>query len=351
MGGAVIEPGSVGAPAREGRAPRARWRDARAALAIVALTIATLTGSPSVAADGLPRIVAVKSPGAPNLFDAVIAGFSDTLQVAPKDVLTVPSSTDPDEVRRFVEQLEAKSPALVLTLGASATTLVHAQFPDVPVVYARVLTPIEAGGENLAGVRQRVSPRSEARLLARLAPALKRVAIAYDPNYSAKWEPDAAKAAIDAGFEVEGKEAQKPEEAAKALSSLSPPPAGADPGPGLDPAGLKPQALWVSYDRTWLLPDVWRLLLETARRGRMPLLVPLDELVERGEALASVYVDDKALGQRAAEVAKRILAGESPAKIGVVDPPESRVVNRVVAAQLGLALSPDILSSVRVVPP
>ncbi len=280
------------------------------------------------AADGTlqARIVAVKSSDLA-LYDDVIAGFGGALGVR-VDVLTLP--TDGGEVRRLVESLTRVPPALILTLGANATTLVHRELPDIPVVYARVLNPVGSGSssENLTGVRQLVPARSQLDLLERLAPRTARVGIPYDPDRSAAWVAEAETAAREAGMKTVRIPAVNKADAADALAAAT---SGGDPV----------DALWVSPDRTWINPDTVPLLLRTAHEKRLPLLVHAAQLVGEG-ALAAVYVDDRALGRRAAELARRILHGEPAAQIAVADPPESIAINSKVAAELGLPIPADL---------
>ncbi len=305
-----------------------RWVGIRHALLAGLAAWSAIAAPRAHAADGAspPRIVAVKSSDLA-LYDDVITGFRGAVG-ARVDVLTLP--TEGGDVRRFVEALERLPPALILTLGANATTLVHRELPDVPVIYARVLNPVGAGAsaENLTGVRQVVPASSQLKLLKRLAPRTARVGIPFDPDRSAAWVAEAERAARELGVQPVPIPAVNKGDAADALMAAT---TGAD---AVD-------ALWVSPDRTWINPDTVPLLLRTARERRLPLLVHAEQLVGEG-ALASVYVDDGALGRRAAELARRILGGEAASQVPVSDPPESVAINGKVAAELGLAIPHDL---------
>lgn len=301
-----------------------RRRALLAAFAACWVLASTTTGAADSAVP--PRIVAVKSSDLA-LYDDVITGFGAALG-ARVDVLTLP--TEGGEVRRLVESLLRVPPALILALGANATTLVHRELPDIPVVYARVLSPVGSGSssENLTGVRQIVPARSQLELLERLAPRTARVGIPYDPDRSAAWVAEAESAARAAGVKTVRIPAVNKADAADALAAAT---SGDD---AVD-------ALWVSPDRTWINPETVPLLLRTAHEKRLPLLVHAEQLVGEG-ALAAVYVDDRALGRRAAELARRILRGEPATQIAVADPPESVAINAKVAAELGLAIPADL---------
>ncbi|MBK7976045.1 MAG: hypothetical protein IPK07_23155 [Deltaproteobacteria bacterium] len=309
-------------------AARRDWRH-RSLRAVAILVVAALVGpaAPPVRADP-PRVVAVRSSELP-LYDDVIAGFREGLG-SRVDVVTLPGTEA--EARRFVEGLNRLPPALFLTLGAAATSLVHRQVPDVPVVYARVLSNVEGGRstDDLTGVRQLVPASSQLRLLLRIAPRTHRIGVPFDPDRSTTWITEVERAAKAAGVEVVRAAASDKSNAAEALAKVT---GGAEPV----------DALWVAPDRTWINPDTVPLLLRTAREKRVPLLAHAEQLVEEG-ALAAAYVDDHALGRSAAALARRVLAGEPAAQVPVADPPASIAINAAVAAELGLTVPGELLA-------
>lgn len=311
------------------RRPRGRrWtcRSGRWRAPLVVIVTALLVVLPARAEP--PRVVAVKSSDL-TLYDDVIAGFREALG-RHVDVVTLPASES--EARHLVEGLDRLPPALVLTLGAAATSLVHREVPDVPVVYARVLSTVESGRatDDLTGVRTLVSTAAQLRVLLRLAPHTHRVGVAFDPDRSSAWLADVERAAKAAGVEIVRASASDKSNAAEPLARIT---AGPDPV----------DALWVAPDRTWINPETVPLLLRTARERRLPLLAHAKELVEEG-ALVAAYVDDHALGRSAAALARRVLAGEPAAQVPVADPPASIAINAAVAAELGLTVPADLLA-------
>lgn len=320
-----------GAEGRPGR--RSRWsRRGRSRAPLAALALVSALFAPAASADP-PRVVAVRSTDL-KLYDEVIAGFREALGTR-VDVVTLPGGEA--EVRRFVEGLNRLPPSLVLTLGAEATSLIHREAPDVPLVYARVLSTVESGrsGDNLTGVRQVVPAEAQLKLLLRLAPRIHRIGVVYDPDRSARWLADVERAGRGAGVEMVRAAESDKSNAAEALSRVT---SGAD---AVD-------ALWVAPDRTWMSPETVPLLLRTAREKKVPLLTYVAELVEDG-ALAAAYVDDRALGGTAAGLARRILNGEPAAEVAVADPPVSVAINAAVAEQLGLTVPAELLAAARVI--
>lgn len=87
------------------------------------------------------------------------------------------------------------------------------------------------------------------------------------------------------------------------------------------------------------------LIIELAEKGRLPAIYPFAMFVKAG-GLMSYGVDLSALGERAANMADRILKGAKPGEIPVFQPSKFELaINLKTAKALGLTVPPELLAT------
>ncbi len=97
------------------------------------------------------------------------------------------------------------------------------------------------------------------------------------------------------------------------------------------------QAMWVTGDNTAL--QAFSAIAKVAQDTRLPLIINDPEFVDKG-ALAAVGIGWYRSGHEAGKMAARVLRGESPRDIPMVNVAEQKLVfNEAVAKRLGIALS------------
>jgi putative ABC transport system substrate-binding protein len=206
---------------------------------------------------------------------------------------------------------------------------------NIPVVFGVLTDPVGAGvvtsltqpGGNITGVT--FGPQEAQRLewLTRIAPAVKRVYIIYNPNdSSAKLALATATAtAARLGLEIISREASNPDEVTAALTNF-------------------PE----NIDALYLLPDSQTEaqladILVVANARHLPTSVANVGAVENGP-LYSYAMKLEPTGQQAARLADQILKGMKPADLPVETTEFFLAVNLKTAQAIGLTIPDDILS-------
>ncbi|MEI8241763.1 MAG: ABC transporter substrate-binding protein [bacterium] len=100
------------------------------------------------------------------------------------------------------------------------------------------------------------------------------------------------------------------------------------------------EAIWVTGDNTVL--QALEGVLGPASRARIPVVLNDTEFVDRG-AVAAIGISWTESGRVAGRMAARVLRGESPADIPIVNVAETKIlVNRKQAALIGVTLPPSM---------
>jgi putative ABC transport system substrate-binding protein len=223
-------------------------------------------------------------------------------------------------------------PPLVIALGAKAAwTAVH-QGPNVPIVWAMVDDPdrYDLTGAFVTGINGDVPPDLVLAQLRLFAPEVERIGIVIGAGNTSPRVGAAIDAAKAAGYEVTARRVGTPRDVARAFARLR----------------GEIDALWILPDRDVIDPNAFHHLRREAERARMPVLAWSPMLVEAG-ALMCVAPDPDRVGAQAAELASRVLAGETAGAIEPIDPDGARVViNRDTMETINLAIDEDLLDFV-----
>lgn len=103
------------------------------------------------------------------------------------------------------------------------------------------------------------------------------------------------------------------------------------------------QAVWVTGDNTAL--QSFDAIVRTTTDAKLPLIINDPEFTDRG-ALACVGIGWYPAGKAGGVMAARVLKGEDPARIPFQNIAEKKMVlNRQVAAKLGIAFPPEVLAA------
>lgn len=102
-----------------------------------------------------------------------------------------------------------------------------------------------------------------------------------------------------------------------------------------------PDVVWVTGDNTVL--QALEGVIKPTTAANLPLILNDPEFVDRG-ALAAVGIGWQASGRAAGKMAARVLRGESPAGIPIIELAERSVVlNQKVATKLGVVFPPEVI--------
>ena len=218
-----------------------------------------------------------------------------------------------------------KSPDAVVAIGTTVFKKVRA-IEGLPVIYAMVM-PSEAAlslRPNISGVSMDISPETYLSTMKELFPKAKKIGLLYDPQHTAAFVAEAAKAAHAAGLELVDKQVRDPREIADLLDKMR---------GTID-------VLWMVPDATIAAAEAVDYLLHFSFQNSVPIFSFSKKYVEMG-AVAALDVDPYDMGAQAGEIVNRLKAGKTGA-IRVWARASHITVNSKVAAKMGIKIKDDI---------
>lgn len=271
-------------------------------------------------------------PGARDVVDGFKAGL-DARGVHRYVELALKDEPATDLRRRIAEG----RPDLVFAVGPEAARLAFVQTSDVPVLFAMVSNPVDAGllatrsepGQRAAGVACEADPRQQFDLLRQVLPQARRVAVVYCPPHTGGVVAAGEEAAKSLGLELV-RVPIEPFQVDAATDRLERAPV---------------DALWAIPDPGVLVPAGARRLLTWALANRVPVLGYSAALVRAG-TLAALCPDPAGMGRQAGTAAAAILhGGKTPADIHLIYPQKTGLyLNLALASRLGLRLPEELTS-------
>jgi putative ABC transport system substrate-binding protein len=261
----------------------------------------------------------------------VAESFQAYLQDEVAGVAFVPVSLEDGEAasQPRLAALEGKEIALVYALGARATRLAAERYPTVPVVSGMVFSAADLESlPNVTGVALEFPQATQLQWMRRLLPKARRIAVLFDPARNQAWVDSARRAAQQEGLELIPIAVHD----AKDL-----------------PAGLKKldrsaDALWAIPDKTVYSGKTLKQVLLSSFRSRIPVVGLSGAWVKAG-ALYALDRDYPDLGRQNGAIAKRLLAGTSPAAVKL-ETPKAAVysLNLKTARHMKLTIEEDLVA-------
>ena len=287
-------------------------RRCRATGLVRALCVALALCSVALPAGGGPTRVVVVQTNAAAPYEAALAALREAL--SPDVEVVVEKVEAGDEA--LAARIASAQPSAIVALGTRATRWARKNVPDLPIVFTMVLNPVSSRlvesmrrpAGRVTGASLDIPPSTQFEAIRDVIGA-KRVAVLYNPDKTGQLVREAVSAASNVGVELV-------------------PIAVADPTQlesSLDRVDESFDALWSVADSTVLgRGAVKHVLLHTLDK-RIPFVGLSEQYVRAGAllALAASYEDN---GRQAAELVKRVLAGESAASIAIATPTEVEVV-------------------------
>lgn len=292
-------------------------------LAVLPLGLFSVATAPSRPPQRGAQIVVVVSQDAPP-YRAALASFQRTLSAGkPVDLKVVQLEGDSGRASQLMGS--STKADLILTLGTLATRETLRRYRGVPTVAGMILSPDELqGAANATGVFLQFPVETELEWLSRIAPSIHRIGIIYHSEESKARVVQAEKLASGANLNIQAYQIDRPQELPDALENL------AD----------RADALWGVTDPMVFNPETARSLLLFSFRHQIPLIGHSTPWVKAG-ALYALDRDYTDIGVQCAEMAGRILAGQSAGSLAPVPPRKVRyTLNRKTAEQMKLNL-PD----------
>lgn len=209
--------------------------------------------------------------------------------------------------QQIIDSIRILNPALILTVGSSATGLAKESFQDIPIVFTSVKYPSLSGfvetldkpGGNVTGASLDIPLEVQFRTFKQIAPEMKKIGVLYS-RHTEKLIGDARIQARKMGLTLVALPVNQNNELPGALDSLI----------------RTVDGIWSVADPNLFTPQSTKYILLNTLRGNIPFMGFSRHVVESG-ALFALDFDYKAVGYQAGSIACRILHGEKPSDIRV----------------------------------
>jgi len=291
------------------------------------------------------RRIGVLTPGGD--FGPVLEGLREGLAqlgyVEGKQVSFIVEDTKMEALEpvKAAMRLIATKPDLLVTVATSHTAAAKQVTENVPIVFAVLTDPVQSGfvasyvssKNNFTGVSNSVAPMSGKRLevLKEMVPGIKRglAVVAVKETIAQKSFQFLAESASKLGIQLVRRDVTTKEELEKILLDT--------------PKGSVDAIIHVP---AILLRNHINLLVEKAKKDRLPFGVHTEELVKKG-ALVSYGEDNRLTGIQAARLVVKVLKGVPPADIPIETPERPLlVINSTTAKIIGLKIPRQVLDRV-----
>lgn len=269
-------------------------------------------------------------------------GFLDSLKEAglgepQTEVMIENAGANKAVAAELVKGFAATKLDLIFTVGTHATLAAAREIKDVPIVFAQVYDPVEAGiakswqssGNNTTGASTKIP-------MSRIMESLKRLkevnslAVLYTPGEmnSESQLRDLQEAQGKSGLRVVPVPLTKVEEIQQLLPVLI----------------ARTDALYITGSN--FINSQLSTIVELAIKGKIPTVSHLEDLVEQG-VLLGVGADPYLIGRLAGEQAIRILNGEQPSSIPIGTLEQFNVILNMKTAKAGaFQIPPEFMKAV-----
>ncbi len=222
-------------------------------------------------------------------------------------VVGLPPAGDATAHKQTLEAVHGQSPSVIATAGVQATNFALRNVADLPVLFLMVPNALDAGfverpdryGNRVAGLAGDISPSDWIRWITQINPKCRKLAVPYSAASERTLEA-LRNAAAEYHIEIKSIESRRDRfpEALKAIR-----------------ASRCDGALMLADPKVYNSATVQQLLLWGVRNQKS--VWAFSENVVKAGALGGQFVDPAAHGRQAAELAAELVAGKTPADIGI----------------------------------
>jgi len=262
--------------------------------------------------------------------------MNDKVEVIFKD-----AQSDPTNVNTIISQYVGDNVDMIIPVATGAAQSAAAATKDIPIVFAAVSYPVQAGlvknmkvtDENITGISNAIAIEDIFKLSQELTPNVKTYGFIYNAGeVNAVAGIERARAYCDAnGLKYIEATIANSSELLQATQSLI----------------GRVDAIFTPNDNTVAL--AMPVLSAEAIKAGIPVYVGADSLVKDG-GFATVGIDYKVLGRQVAAMAKRILDGETIEENPVeIINQYSNIINITTAKALGIKIDEEVLKNFQVI--
>ena len=242
---------------------------------------------------------------------------------------------DQSKVATMSKQLVANGNDVLIGIATPAAQGLASATKDKPIVMGAVTDPVGANlvkdlkkpGGNITGVSDHNPAQQQLELIKQLTPNVKTIGVLYsssEDNSKTQVEEFTA-LAEKAGYKVLPYSVPSTNEIASTMNVMT----------------GKVDAIWIPIDNT--IASAFSTVVSSNQTAKKPIYPSATAMVEEG-GLGSVVVDQKDLGVATGKMTAKILKGAKPADTAVeIFATGKSVVNKKVAAQLGITIPDDVL--------
>ncbi len=219
---------------------------------------------------------------------------------------------------------------LIFSMGTNPTQTISEKIKDIPIVFTLVTNP-QFSSRNMTGVMMETPYKELLNILSRISPKPKRLGIIYDPKKTNKLVESYMEESREKDCELHTIQVAKVDEVYNAIRSLR---------PSIDCLLIIPNSTVYNVNST---EDI---LLFSLREG-LPVVGISPNYVKAG-ALFSLSSNYTNLGEKAGELASRLLHGEKASDIPYASPDKFDLsINLIVAARINVTFPTDLIKEAK----
>jgi putative ABC transport system substrate-binding protein len=263
-------------------------------------------------------------------------GLKNKVEITYKD-----AQGDPSNINTIVSQFVGDKMDVIVPIGTGTAQSAASATKDIPVIFAAVSYPVEAGliedagrpGANVTGVSDAIDVELIFDLALELTPDIKTFGFIYDSG-----QPNSVPAINKAKEYCEAKGIKYVEATITNSSELM---------QAAQSLGEKADAIFTPTDNT--VASAMPTLAAEAQKAGIPVYTGADSMVGDG-GFATVGVDYTVLGRQVAAMVKKVVDGEKISNIPTETLSEyAIVVNKTTAEKIGINLTEEQLNKFQIV--
>lgn len=231
---------------------------------------------------------------------------------------------DRAEAARVAATLKGR-PVVVVAMGPVAAQAAHEAFPSGPLVVCMVADAAPLLGPGVGGVGFAIPVKNQLAAFRLVNPRGVRIGVVHSEQSTALVQ-EAQRAAVSVRLTLEARQVASMKDVPGTVRALLSGPTAVD-------------ALWIPPDALLMQDDSRKWLLAEATKAGKPVYASSGSIVPEG-ALVGSGPDVASIGALAGDLVNRLAAGEK-GKMELLVPRAELVVNKKMAARLGVELSPD----------
>ncbi len=284
---------------------------------------ARLFSSPNGREDDHPIVIAVVKAMGHQEYDWAVEGFREILE---KEKITAKLEMIDRDDRNVTARIKALKPALILTMGSSATRSIADEIKEIPIIFSIVIDPRGSGitSRNIIGAAVDIPVKMQLETLKSAFPGLKRLGVVYNPPENEALVQEARTAATALGFTLNA----YPVESETKIPEIG---------------KLPIDIFWFIPDTLVCKPVIIKRIILSCLQNHMAVM-GFTHYYARGGALLAVACDYEDIGRQSAEMAVKLLKGEKYSCLSITAPRKVKLyLNKITADRLGITIPGEII--------